>query len=347
MFLIKRRSKRFRGKSFLDIASSQEDMVSQVFFLLALFSLGVTLSALNRDMGDLVEWQTIILFTTIVGFFIAYYFKILYCLPVSIISFIIWWGVKAADWVDGKDIRSSVVFAGAVLISLSLYVVGNIHKINWKFKRFSLVYVVFGIISVTAFLFFLSNRWGMQSLQEMTEGKMIFGSWQITVSFLVIVLSLVLSLGYTFFKKYISKYEAATVACVAGFFVCLPFFPQLQLFETSSAYRDYYFSAKEFSSFGIIWAFTFNVFIFLEILGIILLGYIQRQEWLINLGALFLFILIGVKYFDWFFTFFDKSIFFISAGIILFIVGWFMEKGRKYMLSITKEEHDNKVESIN
>src|SRR3989339_591475 len=190
--------------------------------------------------------------------------------------------------------------------------------------RFSLVYVVFGIISVTAFLFFLSNRWGMQSLQEMTEGKMIFGSWQITVSFLVIVLSLVLSLGYTFFKKYISKYEAATVACVAGFFVCLPFFPQLQLFETSSAYRDYYFSAKEFSSFGIIWAFTFNVFIFLEILGIILLGYIQRQEWLINLGALFLFILIGVKYF-----------------------GWFMEKGRKYMLSITKEEHDNKVESIN
>ena len=54
-----------------------------------------------------------------------------------------------------------------------------------------------------------------------------------------------------------------------------------------------------------------------------------------------------VDRFDWFFTFFDKSIFFISAGIILFIVGWFMEKGRKYMLSITKEEHDNKVESIN
>jgi len=68
------------------------------------------------------------------------------------------------------------------------------------------------------------------------------------------------------------------------------------------------------------------------------LGYLKRENWLINLGAFFIFILIFVKYFDWFFAFLDKSIFFISAGILLFVVGWFMEKGRRYLLSTIKKE---------
>jgi len=47
--------------------------------------------------------------------------------------------------------------------------------------------------------------------------------------------------------------------------------------------------------------------------------------------------LIFVKYFDWFFTFLDKSVFFISAGVLLFVVGWLMEKGRRYMLAEIEE----------
>ena len=62
------------------------------------------------------------------------------------------------------------------------------------------------------------------------------------------------------------------------------------------------------------------------------MGYVKKEKWLINLGAAFLFMLIIVKYFDWFFTFLDKSIFFIGAGILLFIVGWLMEKGRRNIL---------------
>jgi uncharacterized membrane protein len=38
-----------------------------------------------------------------------------------------------------------------------------------------------------------------------------------------------------------------------------------------------------------------------------------------------------VKYFDWFFKFMDKSVFFIVAGIMLFAIGWAMERGRRYL----------------
>jgi uncharacterized membrane protein len=77
----------------------------------------------------------------------------------------------------------------------------------------------------------------------------------------------------------------------------------------------------------------YNIAIFLELFGLIYLGYMRGETWLINFGALFLFLLIIAKYFDWFFTFLDKSIFFIGAGILFFVVGWIMERGRRYMIS--------------
>ena len=78
--------------------------------------------------------------------------------------------------------------------------------------------------------------------------------------------------------------------------------------------------------------------LFSEIVGIIFLGYFNNKNFFINLGIVFMSILIFVKYFDWFFAFLDKSIFFIGAGTLLFVVGWFMEKGRRYMLSAIKKE---------
>lgn len=331
------RAKHFNHKSFLDIASSQEDMLSQVFFLLGIFSFAVMLLAFNRDLGNFLEWQTIILISSLLALFIAYYVKIIYALPFAVLGIFSWWITQMLYWADPKDIKTSFIFTGMILLSLILYMLGAIHRSERKFKRFSLVYTVLGMVFFIGFIFFLSSKWGMESLEDMTSGKEILSSWQIAVSYLFMILIFVSGFILSLYKKYISKYELLLIFCAGLFFSALVFFPELRFFETSNAYNGYYYG-KEFSSFGIVWAFIFNIFIFLQVLGVILLGYISRQEWFINLGAFFLFILIGIKYFDWFFTFFDKSIFFISAGIIMFIVGWFMEKGRRYMLSITASE---------
>ena len=76
-------------------------------------------------------------------------------------------------------------------------------------------------------------------------------------------------------------------------------------------------------------------------MGVIFVGYGRKEKWLINLGIFFLFIFILVKYFDWFFDFLDKSVFFIGAGVLLFAVGWFMGKGRRYMLSEMKNKNND------
>ena len=80
----------------------------------------------------------------------------------------------------------------------------------------------------------------------------------------------------------------------------------------------------------------FNIFLLIHLVVMLFTGYLKKKDWFINLGSFSLFVFIIVKYFDWAFDFLDKSIFFISAGILLLVLGWFMEKGRRYMLSSSR-----------
>ena len=135
-----------------------------------------------------------------------------------------------------------------------------------------------------------------------------------------------------------SPYEFLAVLLLTLLFGVSALLPQQSMFLQAGSSYNFYSGGQELSSNGVLWAIIFNFAVFFELLGLIFSGYLRRETWLINLSAFFLFLLIIVKYFDWFFTFLDKSIFFISAGILLFVVGWFMERGRRYMISNIKAQ---------
>ncbi len=71
---------------------SKEDFISQFFFLFSVFFLGLTLLAFNKDLGEPLSWRTILLLVSVVGVAIAYYFKVIYTLAVSLIGLAGWWG---------------------------------------------------------------------------------------------------------------------------------------------------------------------------------------------------------------------------------------------------------------
>lgn len=309
---------------YLQLALSKEDAVSQFFLLLSVFFLAVTLLSFNRDLGDPFSWQTILFIVSVLALVSAYYLKTIYSLAFGLIGIVSWWAAQAAEWIDGKDIKTIAIFAGLVFIALLFYSLGHLHEREIKWKRFALVYLVLGIISITGVLFFFSTKPGLSILSEMTKGASFFGSWQITLSLFVFLAALLGTVLYATVKKLVSPFESLAILLLALLFGTLAFLPQQNMFLQGG---------KELSGNGILWAVVFNLIIFFEMLGLIFSGYLRRETWLINLGAVFLFLLIIVKYFDWFFTFLDKSIFFIGAGILLFVVGWFMEKGRRYMIS--------------
>lgn len=325
---------------FMRLSFSKEDFVSQAFLLFFVLFLGLTLSAFNRELNSPLSWVTLLLITSVVGFIVAYYFKSLYTLTISVIGIISWWIIKASGWIGVMmfglhQVKVMTLFSCLGFIALLLYTIGRFHEKELKFKRFALVYLLFGIAGTTAFLFGLSTKIGLSVFAEMSKGTIIFSTWQMLTSYIVFSLALAILISYLFYIRMISIYEALSLFFLEFLFVILTFIPTQHLTLEDNMYQAMS-NGLDLSATGMAWALFFNILVFIEVLGIIFSGYLKKEEWLINLGAVFLFILIFVKYFDWFFSFLDKSIFFIGAGLIFFGVGWFMEKGRRRMIATIK-----------
>src|SRR3989338_8621701 len=139
VFFVRRRHKKYHPSQdkewYLQFALSKEDAVSQLFLLLSSFFLGVTLLAFNNDFGDPLSWRTILFMTSLLGLIGAYYLKTIYTLVFSLVGLISWWGAQGAEWIDGKDIKTSALFAGLSFLALLFYSLGHLHEKEMKFKR--------------------------------------------------------------------------------------------------------------------------------------------------------------------------------------------------------------------
>lgn len=301
---------------------SKEHGLSQVFFLLFLCFFGIALFKINNDSGLLFSWQSIVFILVFTAFLLTYLFKNILTLILGLIGSIVWWIGASREWVyaktEGGDIQTLVFLVGAMFIILLYYIGGTLHKIDKKFARFAYIYRAFGMFPIIAALFYFSTRVGSSTLESLSVGLPFYSSWQISAFFAFFIFSIIVSVMYSHSRKAISLFESAGIFELVLFFFSLLFIPY-------SAYSSY----SAFSGFPPV---IFSVILFLNLIGMIGIGYEKKDIWHINFGVLFLFIFIIVKYFDWFYSFFDKSLFFISAGIFLFILGWFMEKGRKYMV---------------
>ncbi len=314
---------------------SREDFLSQLFFLLSIFFFAVFLFALNKDFNSPLSSQAILMITSIIGILIAYYYKLIFTLNFSLIGISCWWMIQGVAWAKDKNTNIAVLFLGIVLIFIIFYLLGAIHKKHLNFKRAGLVYKMFGIFSITILLFIASSKSGLEFVNTITQGELFFHSWQLLAAILVIIILFLICLIFSLRNKFISYAEVFVISVLAITPLIISFLPEQMIFLSNASY---YSNSAELTAIGILWALIFNILAFFELLGIIFLGYKEHDAHLINLAVFFFFIFIVIKYFDWFFSFMDKSAFFIGAGILLFVVGWFMEKGRKYVLAEMEKE---------
>lgn len=335
-FIKSRRNKDNLNKKedHLRIFKSKEDAISQVFFLLSIIFLGSALLSFNRLLYNPFSWQIVLFITAAVAIIIAYYFKSVFVLVFGILGFAAWWGSEIADVSNSNQIGIYAAIIGLSLIFLNYYVLGYLHEKRKNYKQFSLVYIVFGIVAVTGFLFFLSTQFGLETLNDADfKSGSFYNIWQITLSLLVFIASLIYLLITAFFKKLISKVHFLGVIVLASLFIIILFIEPGSLFAQELKYRD-----EPLTATGITWAVIFNIAVFLELIGLIFIGHLRKEKNFVNLGVIFMFILIFIKYFDWFFDSLDKSVFFIVAGVLLLLLGWAMEKTRKKIIADMNEE---------
>ena len=77
---------------------------------------------------------------------------------------------------------------------------------------------------------------------------------------------------------------------------------------------------------------VFNLLFLVGAIGLLLLGYMQGGELLINLAVLFFALQVFARYFEFGFDLLDRSIVFVGAGVILLAGGFAMERGRRRMV---------------
>jgi uncharacterized membrane protein len=76
-----------------------------------------------------------------------------------------------------------------------------------------------------------------------------------------------------------------------------------------------------------------NIVFAFGVVGIIVLGYVQRQTSYINIGLIFFVLDVIARYFDFFWKLLPRSVFFIVGGIILLLGGSLLEKKRRRVLA--------------
>lgn len=303
----------------------KKDFLSQIFVLLSIAFLGTAFLALNKNYGEPLSWQIILLITSIIGIILAYYFKFIYIRALSLIGIILWWGIESSLWIYKLEIKTSALFSGIALMFLITYLIGIIYEKEIRQKRLALMYQISGLIPITGFLFFLSTKAGIMFLEESLIGNSVFASEKLTFSILLFLVFFILTLAFSLKFSLISKYEAAAVSAIFIILASLAFLPEQNLF----AYKGYFPHFNlDFSVTGITYIVILNIFVFLELLGFMIIGYIRKEGWRVNLGAILMFVFISMKYFDWFSAFHNKSAFFI---VVLLIAGFLMRKGRKYL----------------
>lgn len=69
------------------------------------------------------------------------------------------------------------------------------------------------------------------------------------------------------------------------------------------------------------------------VIGIVLLGYVRKRPAYINIGLVFFVVFVCARYFDFFWKFLPRSIFFIVGGCILLAGGAAMERKRRMIMA--------------
>jgi hypothetical protein len=329
---IKHKGQDVRGHSAGHIFFSMEDALSQSYLLLALFFLALTLLGLNRELSEPLSWQIIILVVSALAIFCAYFFKSFLLLAFGLGGLLLWWPFQANYLIEINqvELKSIILLFGPATLAAAYYILGRLHDLKAKYHRFAQVYLAFGLVSINVILLFLSAEPGLDILAEPFYLSDFLAIWPLFAGFVLLLAGFFVLLARGLKGQVLKVLEAVFLSIFVLSLAFLNFLPEQALFQIS--YDDYAYVPKSINLAGLIWSGVLNGFLFAELLGLMFIGYNRRETWLVNAGAFGLFIFIIVKYFDWFFSFFDKGLFFIGAGLLLFVVGSFMEKKRRSLI---------------
>jgi hypothetical protein len=318
-------------------------VLTQLLYALALALGTAAIYAIDKQAGLPIEWYHVLGLGSIVGLFfgIKYDLKGVALLGMTGSYFAIGgWIRETANY----DLSAGVIIGGILLLSLLYDQASQQLPHTWIKKAFQII----SLLVTIGTTLFLTTSEGLEAIATnfwFPEGIAIQGL-PITNSTLpilngpsnvlillglllvAIVISTIIYFRRKGFSPSITSVQAITIliALVAS-----------GANEKWHIFSNPNFYPTELSSTGIGLAFFFNITAFALFVIMLWRGFNQKSIWQINLSLIALVLLVVIRYFDLLLAFMEKGFLFLSGGVLLLLIGFFVERARKKLLARMEE----------
>ena len=315
----------------LDLVGNLREAIGQLFIILSILFFGDLLLLLSRKFSNFLTNFWIIFIILLLFFILGYVYKWNLLIIAGILLAPIWWGFHSSAWIENKRINFNSVYSGLMLILIIYYLFGRLHEVSKRWKSVGSIYTMFSILFLFCILFLFSTQSGLYFFEKKSwEGILLFNSSPFLFLICFFLLSLIL-----FYMVIRTKRNLINIELFFLYFLFI--FSSIFNFILPSNLMENYTPTK----IGIIWLIFFNILCFLYLIWLLIVGYFRKDENFVNIGVFFMFVFIITKYFS-FFKFLNKSIFFFIGGIVFFVIGYLLEKGRRTYLKKLVEGKDEK-----
>jgi hypothetical protein len=329
-------TKNFAENTF-QIAISSEDLIRQLLLAFA-FIIGITaFYAGFHSLGIEIGWYW---FATIGGVLTTYIgYK-----QHSPITFIIGLLMTTIGVIFGSNevasnhkIDKGLPFMSAFIIFSSFYGLSVSFFNSMRSKRYHTILNLISILGLGGITFFLGSFGARETWSYIANSQDAviwtnFKTGLILVGVIgLFIISYIKSIAY--FSKNLYQLVLTGVGVIGATLVLvLPNVSSLYDPNQIYSYTQNDWAQKNLEIFPHI--ISMNVLFLIGVLWLLYSAYKLKEIWRLNLSILALFIFVLVRYFDWVErTELDRSLFFLSLGVVFLITGWVLEKLRKNILA--------------
>jgi uncharacterized membrane protein len=262
---------------------------------------------------------------------LAYLLGLNTLLSLAIIDLLIWLGMEATYALSFLSVYGGfTVFLSLFLLAgVTLWAFGLMHRGYAPLAHLSGPYFGFGL-----FLTFLAGYVLTFDFMRWSFGAPAFRHFYYGFAFLfTAALALFIVKGEKG-KAWLSE----TVFLAALFLIVLLFSLTSRGFQDPYSSNYYEFPRRD-QGYNML-RLGFNLLYALQVLGVIVLGYLRRNRAYINLGLVFFVLEVIARYFDFFWKLLPRSLFFIGGGLLLLAGGIVLEKKRRNVLASFNVEAD-------
>lgn len=252
-------------------------------------------------------------------------------LGLNIFTFALW-TILYISAPRGFYVSTFEVFMLYLLLGIGLYGLGHLHTRIERYSHFRLTYQGTGLFFILIAYFYFS----LVSPYEKILGEITTTNWIIQLLFVLFGIASLISVAsgivmYERFKPVKHEFFLLLIAFLGWVVLWILTFFKEAMMVTITRY-DYTYTTLD-PRVATILLIVYNLMFFAIAIGSILIGYYKSTVPFINIGMLFFVVGILHLYYTTLYKLLPKSLAFITGGLILLGLGWYLEKKRRSLIS--------------